>query len=93
MASAGTKNPTSDKPDKEREARLAPVATAIKAGKALLTRRINGAEQKLAQVDKVPPSRHFISVLEESQSQIREAARRLEESYTKISTLDEAVMF
>ena len=69
------------------------MATAIKAGKDLLTRKIHGAEQKLAQIGTIPPSQHYISVLEECQSQIREATRRLEENYTKISTLDDASMF
>ena len=71
--STGKTAATPGKADKERETCLAPIATAIKAGKALLTRHIHGAEQKLQQLDQVPPSKHFITVLQECQSQICEA--------------------
>ena len=82
-----------DKKDKEREVAIAPYAAAVKAGKALLTRRINQAADKLRSFHSAPPSQGALQEMAEVKRTIREAVSRVEDAYTKISTVDDPKNF
>ena len=82
-----------DKKDKEREVAIAPYAAAVKAGKALLTRRLNQAADKLRTFHSAPPSQGALHEMAEVKRTIREAVSRVEDAYTKISTVDDPKNF
>ena len=65
--------------EKDRDAKLAPMAASIKAGKALLTRRINQAEQKCHTFTNHPASHAAIAEMENLRQLVRDACKRVED--------------
>ena len=70
-----------------------PLRGAVKAGKALLTRRLNQAADKLRAFYRAPPSQGALHEMSEVKRTIREAVSRVEDAYTKISTIDDPKNF
>ena len=79
--------------EKDRDARLAPLVASIKAGKSLLTRRINQAEQKCHAFTNVAASNAAITEMGNLRQLVRDAAKRVEDAYMKISTADDPAQF
>ena len=79
--------------ERDRDAKLAPYATAVKAGKSLLTRRIHQAEKKVQAYVNAPASYGANQEMANARELVREAAKRVEDAYTKISTVDQPEQF
>ena len=79
--------------ERDRDAKLAPMAASIKAGKALLTRRINQAEQKCHAFTKHPASHAAITEMGNLRQLVRDACKHVEDAYMKIATVDEQPQF
>ena len=79
--------------EKDRDARLAPLVASIKAGKSLLTRRINQAEQKCHAFTNVAASNAAITEMGNLRQLVRDACKRVEDAYMKIATVDEQPQF